>query len=69
MSGKTGGAGGGGKQDSRKKGKVKGGGRNQELERRSAPKNMKPWSTPKRDKLPSMDRHARLNNRRAASGL
>ena len=34
MSGKTGGAGGGGKQDARKKGKVKGGGRNKEQERR-----------------------------------
>lgn len=38
MSGKSAGAGGGGKQDSRKKGKVKGGGRNKELERRLAPK-------------------------------
>jgi hypothetical protein len=38
MSGKTGGAGGGGKQDSRKKGKVKGGGRNKELEKSLAPK-------------------------------
>jgi hypothetical protein len=34
MSEKTGGAGGGGKQDARKKGKVKGGGRNREQERR-----------------------------------
>jgi hypothetical protein len=38
MSGKTGGAGGGGKQDPQKKGKIKGGGRNKELERKLAPK-------------------------------
>jgi hypothetical protein len=37
MTGKTGGAGGGGKQGSRKKSKVKGG-RNKELERKLTPK-------------------------------
>jgi hypothetical protein len=34
----SGGAGGGGKQDPRKKGNVKGGGRNKELERKLTPK-------------------------------